>query len=136
MSDVEVVEVELSGVEPDIDTVSGSMGAPFFFFRMPPTAVSSEGHVPRALKCSTAWRAASCLVAFLDEKRFEMEPKGWSSPSMVMMQEKRWPVVCCRANVEAGKTLSMGRKGPISTAEGPSMSEPQARSVFESDASM
>ena len=81
-------ELELSS-SGDIDTVSGSMGEAFFLLRMPPTAVSSVGQVPRILKCSTAWRAASCRAAFLEENRFEMEPKGWSSPSMVMIQEKR-----------------------------------------------
>ena len=83
------VEGELELSRGDIEMFSGSMGEAFFFFLIPPTAVSSEGQVPRTLKCSTAWRAASCRAAFLDEKRLEMEPKGWSSPSMVMIQEKR-----------------------------------------------
>ena len=85
------VEGELELSSGDIETISESVSWAFFFFLIPPTAVSSVGQIPRLLKCSTAWRAASCRAAFFEEKRLEMEPKGWSSPSMVMMQEKRWP---------------------------------------------
>ena len=53
------VEGELELSSGDIETVSGSTVEAFFLFRMPPTAVSSVGQVPRALKYSTAWRAAS-----------------------------------------------------------------------------
>ena len=43
------VEGELELSRGDIEMFSGSMGEAFFLFRMPPTAVSSEGQVPRAL---------------------------------------------------------------------------------------
>ena len=75
-----------------VDASSGSVGCgAAFFFLMPPTEVTSEGHTPWDLKYDTAWRAASCRAAFLEGESVEREPKGVAWPSMVRRQVKLLP---------------------------------------------
>lgn len=58
-----ILEFRLGGwmgerMEEEEEGDGGEAGFDCFFFLMPPMRVS-WGQVPRALKCSTAWRAAS-----------------------------------------------------------------------------
>ena len=88
ISNVKIIEVELFSIEPNINIVSRLIGTPFFFFQILLIVVLSKSYVPRALKCLTAQQVASCLVAFLDKKRFKIELKSQSLLLIVIIQKK------------------------------------------------
>jgi hypothetical protein len=79
----------LGGGMRDGSLICWGVAAADFFLRMPPTSVKASGHVPCALKCSTAQRAASWRAAFLEPCSEVREPKGDGSPSISRRQAKR-----------------------------------------------
>ena len=89
ISDIKIIEVELSSIESNINIVSRLISAPFFFFQILLIVVLSKGYVPRALKCLIVQQVASCLVAFLDKKRFKIELKSQFLLLIVIIQKKR-----------------------------------------------